>query len=52
MNISIVIPVYNSAKILPVLINKIIKNLKKSKIKKFEVLVVDAGRCDGGGGVG
>lgn len=46
MNISIVIPVYNSAKILPVLINKIIKNLKKSKIKKFEVFLVNDSSLD------
>ena len=40
MNLSIIIPIYNSEKIIPILTNKIKNNLKK-KIKKFEIILVN-----------
>ncbi len=41
MNLSIVIPVYNSANILNNLINQINKNLTENRINKFEVILVN-----------
>ena len=40
MNLSIIIPVYNSEKILPYLIESISNNLKKRKIS-YEVILVN-----------
>ena len=40
MNLSIIIPIYNSEKIIPILTNKIKKILKK-KIKKFELILIN-----------
>ena len=40
MNLSIIIPVYNSEKILPFLIKSISDNLKESKIS-YEIILVN-----------
>lgn len=46
MSISIIIPVYNSCKIIPILVNKIIKNIKKSEIKKYDIFLVNDSSSD------
>ncbi len=40
MQLSIIIPVYNSAKIIPLLIKKIMKNINK-KIYKYEIILIN-----------
>ena len=41
MNLSIVIPVYNSANILDNLLSQIKRNIKLNSISKFEVILVN-----------
>ena len=41
MNLSIIVPVYNSEKILPLLIKSIYDNLKESKIS-YEIILVNS----------
>jgi len=41
MNLSIVIPVFNSSNILNILIKQIISNIDHEKIKKFEIILVN-----------
>ena len=40
MQLSIIIPVYNSAKIIPLLVKKIKNNINK-KIKKYELILIN-----------
>ena len=45
MQLSIIIPVYNSAKILPLLVKKIKNNINK-KIKKYELILINDSSID------
>ena len=46
MNLSIIIPVYNSSLILPKLIKSIHKNTNKKKLKKEIILINDSSKDD------
>ena len=45
MQLSIIIPVYNSAKIIPLLVKKIKNNINK-KIKKYELILINDSSID------
>lgn len=47
MNISVIIPCYNAAEWLPKTVGKIEDALKKAKVQKAEIIVVDDGSSDG-----
>lgn len=46
MDLSIIIPVFNSENILDILIINLKKNIKSNKIKKFEVILVNESSSD------